>query len=363
MILLFDADVRKILLKSRVTVRVRLCGFTVDLPSGKMSASDDRSLDDSPTFEKVPMAVPLGENLVTLIYGPDEEADSIQVSRTKLMKFSCVAKAMIQGHLQTLRLPLKYPTTFRQYCVPILLEEDEAFGAEADEGEDDEVDDPTDLAAIYQRTLDSTGDESSDLCYLFQMAEHLCLEELKADLREILVKDWQKEIAKPAFSPDNISKTELLYFFIYAKLSEDDCFKIILYWLEGASMKYCRKMKVWFERKLNYSFTKCLVSYREKNELDSLQQCTGSAINKFFTALDVLSIQSVEKKKCRYCHEHSAASFWPLACPAANGKAHDYRPYEVKLCNSCKQYIADPSWFSSCPSKSTSLHGSKHCFK
>lgn len=256
--------------------------------------------ENAEKYEKLteyPVAIPLSEPTITFIYGPDKEADVAQVSKSKMMECSVLLKGalLVDPSTTTIQLPLKYPAIFKKYCPDFSLKE----------------------AYLVEQVL-----ESEDLCHLMHIAEYLCLD-FKDDLRGIMAIEWETEIFKPAFCSKNISKIELLYFFHRAGLCSDDCFKIILYWLEDASPEYCQEMKHWFEGKLDCSFTMNIISYQEKKQFNDLHKDTGSVMDHFFSVSDVLSIgPGVQVKHCRRCKQHIWEGSFSGACHYNGGQPH-----------------------------------------
>ena len=155
---------------------------------------------------------------------------------------------------------------------------------------------------------EATDDDSLDLCHLYQMAQSLGLEQCKDELRAALADNWEDVIVQPSFYPEHISKYELLSFlvgpemldalrkFVDAEMEASgiahkhydtmcsvlchfNSLIILLYWLDDASVEFCREIKRFTEQKWNCSWIEFLHLYNALDEGD-----LGVSIDKFFTA-------------------------------------------------------------------------------
>lgn len=236
-----------------------------------------------------PYSEPDLEHLVHFIYGPDEE-DTVVALKTLVMEFSPILKGMLLADpsKRIMELQLKYPSTFKKYCVPLLIEK-EGNGTNAAQS----------IVEMWQKESVSDRQNLSDLCYLFQMTECLCLEEVKAQLRKILAEELVMIMDAEAFCPENISKAELYQIFVaYSDFEQSNCnepnervvVRVILYWLRHESTETCGAMKIWLEQKFNCSFAEVMLSAYSKDDFKDIQATYDAVLDKTLTASEILSV-------------------------------------------------------------------------
>lgn len=262
-------------------------------------------------LDQYPLAIPLSDRNISFQYGPDSQHHLVQVPRERLMTFSSVLNGiLISSHNpRGLALPLKYPQTFQTHVVPMLKEK--------------------------SKELD-TCPTNSEICQLVQMAEYLGIEALKTETRKWMISKIKTPenpclSDHPDFSPENLSKYELVNVLLLGQVNPFACLKIILSWLQHAPSSDCREMKVWFEQKLQLeSFTQ-LLQVAPVNELRSFQRKRESVINAFFTASEIMMVRThflpTPLQRCKYCKYSIHSSDVGKKCRSEYGVYRQHKFY------------------------------------